>query len=402
MGGASQTSLTSPIFEEGFLAAGPHAHLVRLRAEAPVALDPVHRVWILSGYPEVMAASRDPKTFCSGKGILLSEIGVDYASPPTLMHTDPPDHARYRRLVEPCFTPGAVVSLEHRIRTLAEEAVYHLPLDTPVDVVRELAVPLPLRVLADVLGLPESDWSRFLRWSEAAVADASDLPEEQIRQLMVQMTAYMLSLAGMRRQDPGDDIVSRLAVAESDGDSLDDTELALFAVQLVVAGNEPTRHALSGALVSLAEHPEQWHRLRQQPYLMRTAIEELLRWTSPVVYHLRTTTRPVKLGGRSIPEGAPVMLLYLSANRDALEFGSTADELDLGRQPNNHLAFGFGPHHCLGAHLARLVLRAVLETLVRRVTELHLSSPTERTASLATAGFRNVTLTLGRASRSVA
>lgn len=393
MAGATQTSLTSPLFQAGFLAGNPHPHLARLREEAPVALDSARRVWILSGYPEVMAASRDPKTFRSGKGILLSELGAEYSEPPTLMHTDPPAHGRHRRLLEPAFSPEALAALEPGICSRADALIYRLPLDRPLELVSQLAVPLPLQVLADALGIPEPDWPRFHEWSEAAVADASDLPEDRIKELMIQMMAYLLSLVAARRAVPGDDLISRLAAVEADGDRLDDTELALFVVQLLQAGNETVRHSLSGALVALAEHPQEWQRLRYDPALLPRAIEELLRWASPVSYHLRTTTRNLKLGGRSIPEDAPVMLLYLSANRDVLEFGATADRLDISRRPNNHMAFGFGPHACLGAHLARLQLRAVLETLLRRAGHLEISGPIERTDSLALSGFRRATLT---------
>lgn len=391
--GATQTSLTSPLFQAGFLAGNPHPHLGRLREEAPVALDPALRVWILSGYPEVMAASRDPKTFRSGKGILLSELGAEYSEPPTLMHTDPPAHGRYRKLLEPAFSPEALAALEPRVRSRAEALIYRLPLDRPLELVSQLALPLPLQVLADALGIPEADWTRFREWSEAAVPDASDLPEARIQELMIQMMAYLLSLVAMRRAAPADDLISQLTEVESDGDRLDDTELALFVVQLLQAGNETVRHSLSGGLVALAEHPQEWQRLRYDPRLLPQAVEELLRWTSPVVYHLRTTTRSLKLGGRSIPQDAPVMLLYLSANRDVLEFGATAGRLDIGRRPNNHLAFGFGPHACLGADLARLQLRAVLETLLRRVGHLEISGPIERSGSLALSGFRKATLT---------
>jgi cytochrome P450 len=387
------------LFEDGFLASDPHDHLARLRDEAPVALDPTRRVWILSGYPEVMAASRDPKTFCSGKGILLNEIGVNYAAPPTMMHTDPPDHTRYRKLVQPAFSRSAVEAMEPGVRARAAAAVDKVPLDEPTDVVAELAVPFPLQVIADILGVPEQDLPRFHEWSEAAIPGATEQSEQQTTEMMIQMMAYLLGIAADRRFNPRDDVVSYLATVESDGDRLDDHEVAMFMVQLLIAGNETTRNALSGGLVAFAEHPEQWQQLRRDPSLLDTAVEEILRWTSPVVYFLRTTTRPVKLGGRAIPQGAPVMLLYLSANRDELEFGVTAEDFDIGRTPNNHLAFGFGPHFCLGAALARVELRIMLETLLARVTHIESAGTVTRSMALVIAGVRHAPLVLHSGAR---
>lgn len=400
MGDAFHATLTRPIFEDGFLANDPHHHLARLRAEAPVALDAGRRVWVLSGYAEIMAASHDPETFCSRRGILLSEIGVDYPAPPTMMHTDPPEHTRFRRLVEPAFTLDRIEPWERRVRERAQAALDCLPLDDVVDVVSQLAVPFPLQIIADLLGIPESDVPRLHEWAEASIPGISDLPQERMTELMVQMMAYFLSMASERLarvdrdadedadNDADEDVVSRLATVEVEGDRLNDTELTIFMVQLLVAGNEPTRNALSGALVAFAEHPDQWQRLRRNPELLDSAVEEALRWTSPVAYYLRTAVRPVRLAGRAIPTGSPIMLLYLSANRDERVFGSTAGMFDIGRHPNDHLAFGTGPHVCLGAGLARLELRVLLETLMSRVETIELAEAPEHSASLAKPGLR--------------
>jgi cytochrome P450 len=401
--GDASATLTSPIFEDGFLAGDPHYHLARLRAEAPVALDVGQRVWVLSGYAEVLAASRDVETFSSRRGILLSEIGVDYPAPPTMMHTDPPQHTRFRRLVEPAFTPEAVAVWEPRLRSGAEYLLDQLPTDEVVDVVSQLAAPYPLRVLADLLGVPERDLPRLREWAEAAVPGVSELPQERMTELMVQMMAYFLSLASTRRaqsdERPHHDVVSHLTSVEVDGDRLNDTELTVFMVQLLVGGNEPARNALAGALVAFAEHPDQWQRLRTHTHLLDSAVEEVLRWTTPVVYYLRTTTRPMRLSGRAIPMGSPVMLLYLSANRDERVFGPTAGMFDIERQPNEHLAFGTGPHVCLGADLARLELRVMFEALLARVEAIELAGTPERSPSLAKPGLLSAPLRLKWAAR---
>ena len=215
-------ALTAPVFDEGFLAGDPQPHLARLREAAPVAFDDEHGVWVLSGHAEVMGAARDPATFCSGRGILLAEIGTTYDSPPTMMHADAPDHTRYRKLVQPAFAPGVIKALEPSIRARAvaavDEAMVLAGDAEPIDVVRDLAVRFPLQVIADLLGLPDDDWPRFYEWSEAAIPGATDWAQERIAELMGEMVTYLLAMAAERRADPRDDVVSRLATVTVDGD----------------------------------------------------------------------------------------------------------------------------------------------------------------------------------------
>jgi cytochrome P450 len=391
---ASASGLVSRVLDEGFLAGDPFPDLARLRAEAPVAHHAETGAWVFARHADVVAASRDPGTYCSGKGILLMEIGADYDSPPTMMHTDPPAHTRYRKLVQPAFSPPVMRRLDEVIRERARRAVAGLPDGDPVDVVGELAVPFPLRVISDLLGIPEDDWPRFFEWSEAAIPGATDWPEERIAELMGEMVDYLLSTAAARRADPRDDVISLLANVEVDGDTLDDTELAMFLVQLLVAGNETTRNALSGGLVAFSERPDQWARLRAEPALVGTAVDEVLRWTTPVVYFMRTTTREVTVGDVTLPPGTPVVLHYLSANRDEAEFGPTGSEFDIGRDPNHHVAFGSGPHFCLGAALARIELRAMLDALTARFATVEPAGAVERSMSLVIAGVRSAPLVL--------
>jgi cytochrome P450 len=382
------------VLDEGFLAGDPFPRLARLRDEAPVAFDDGRGAWVLTRHADVTAASRDPVTFRSGGGILLSEIGVEYPSPPTMMHTDPPEHTRYRALVQPAFAPSAMRALTSGIRARAAAAVAALPAGRPVDVVADLAVAFPLQVIADLLGIPEDDWPRFHQWSEAAIPGATDWPPERIAELMGEMVGYLVEVAAARRAEPRDDVISRLATVEDDGDRLDDAELAMFLVQLLVAGNETTRNALAGGLVAWAEAPDEWARLRRDPGLVDRAVEEVLRWTTPVVYFMRTTTRDVTVGHQAIPAGSPVVLHYLSANRDEREFGPTADRFDIGRDPNHHLAFGSGPHFCLGAALARIELRAMFAALAERFATIEPAGPVERSMSLVIAGVRRAPLVL--------
>lgn len=389
-------ALTAPLVDDGFFAGDPWPHLERLRAEAPVARNDEIGCWFLAKHADVMAASTDPTTFCSSKGILLFEIGVDYPSPPTIMHTDPPDHTRYRKLVQPAFGPRVVRALEAHIREVAATLVEALPDGEPTDVVSALAAPLPLQMIAEILGVDRDDHERFLTWSEASIPGAGDLTDDERARLQAEMHEHLLATARGRRRTPTDDLVSALATATVDGEQLSDDELAMFLVQLLVAGNETSRHMLSGGLRALADHPDQLATLRADRSHVATAVEEMLRWTTPVIYFMRTTTHDVEVRGTTIPAGEPVVLLYCSANRDEDEFGPTAADFDMTRTPNHHLAFGFGAHFCLGAALARLEGRVLLEELLDRFATIKPAGPVERSASMVIAGINHAPLVFER------
>lgn len=358
-------------FPDGWFAHGHPVELYERLREAgglvrhPAPPDGV--LWVAGRHAQVHAAAADPAAFRSADGILLAEIGHAYDAPPTIMHTDPPDHTRYRALVAPAFRPSVTRRLEGAVRDRVRALLAPVAAGRALDAVGELAVPLPLQVICALLGVPEDDWRRFHRWTEAIVPGAAEgLSEGERDALRVECGTYLLGTAHERRADPRDDVISRLALAELDGDRLTDLELVMFLIQLLVAGNETTRHAISGGLLAFAERPDQWAALRARPEeLLPTAVEEILRWTSPVVYFLRTATRAVTLGGTDVAPGDRVMLLYGSANRDPAAFGPDADAFDIARRPEaSGLAFGFGPHFCLGAALARMEIRILLEELL--------------------------------------
>lgn len=387
-----EAALTAPLLDDSFYVGDPFPHYARLRAEAPVAWNPDVGFWAVSTHPEVVEVSSDPDRFCSGRGILLMEIGHEYDTPPTMMHTDPPQHTRYRSLVQPAFRPSVIRSLEPAVRQRARELLDQLEPGEPVDLVGTVSVPYPLQIIAELLGIPEEDWPRFYEWSEAAVPGATDWSEERREELRAEMWAYLLARTEERRRDPADDLVSILANVTVDGDGLSDDELAMFLIQLLVAGNETTRNLISGGLVALAERPDQWRRLREEPSLVPTAVEELLRWTTPVISFMRTATADTELRGRGIRAGDPLLLLYASANRDEHEFGASAGELDVGRHPNHHVAFGFGPHFCVGAALARLETRVLLEELLDRFPGIEPGGAVERSRSSVIAGVTRAPL----------
>ena len=384
--------LTAPLLDDAFYRGDPFPHYARLRTEAPVVWNRQHGFWVLSRHADVMAASADPATFCSGKGILVQEIGVDYPSPPTIMHTDPPAHTRYRKLVQPGFGPRPTRELDGPVRERARLLIDALPVGDPVEVVAALTAILPLQVIIDLLGVDDDDYDRFLLWSDAAVPGTGDMTDEERVGHMGDMVVFLLGTAAERRADPRDDLVSTLATVELDGDRLSDDEVAMFLVQLLVAGNETSRNMLTGGLHALAQNPDQWAALRADRSLVPGAVEEMLRWTTPVIAFMRTATRDVEMRGTLIRAGDPTLLLYAAANRDADEFGPTAESFDITRSPNHHLAFGFGAHFCIGAALARLEARAVLEGLLDRFERIEPVGEPVRSGSSIIAGIREADL----------
>ena len=381
-------ALAAGLTDPSLYAGDPFPLYARLRAEAPVAWNAEHGFWALTTHPEVQHAGADPQTFCSRQGILVQEIGVEHATPPTMMHTDPPAHTRYRRLVQPGFKPTVVRDLEAAVRDHARRLIDEIEPGVPVDLLPALSVPFPLQVICHLLGVDGGEWPRFYEWSEAVIPGAVDWPPEKIAALQLEMWQFLVGTAKARRAAPRDDVISAIATAAVDGDELTDDELAMFLVQLLVAGNETTRNLLSGGLLALADEPAQWARLRDDRALVPTAVEELLRWTTPVISFLRTATRDVELRGQLVAAGEPVLLVYASANRDEAVFGDTAGRLDVGRDPNPQLSFGFGPHFCLGAALARLEGRVVLDALLDRFAGIEPAGPVERAPSPVIAGIR--------------
>jgi cytochrome P450 len=384
----------------------PFALYAALRAESPVvwveATEAHGGFWAVTTHPEVSALGADPERFCSSRGILIDEIGSVYDSPPTMMHTDPPQHTRYRRLVQPGFKPSMVRLMEAGVTAKAQALIEALPVGETVDIVGALSIPYPLQVICELLGVDGEQWPRFFEWSEAVIPGESERTAEERGALQIEMWEYLIGVANARRESPVDDLVSVLATAGTDdgGEGLSEAELAMFLIQLLVAGNETTRNLLSGGLAALAEQPEAWATLRAAVLngpdtaapVLAGAVEELLRWTTPVISFMRTATRQTEVRGVTMASGDPVLLVYASANRDEEVFGPTAAQLVVDRHPNPHVSFGFGPHFCLGAALARLEARTVLTDLLTRFERIEVAGPIERTASPVIAGVRKAEL----------
>ena len=388
--------LTEQLADEAFPHDDPFPLYAALRAAGPLVWNATGGYWVAARHAEVTAVGADATRFCSGRGILTFEIGVDYPSPPTMMHTDPPAHTRYRSLVQPAFGRRVVRALEPTIRAAATRLVTQVRTDEPIDIVADLAAILPVQVIGMILGIPEAEWDRVWAWSEASIPGTETWSDAERRNaLRAEMTAELAGLVASARLNPRNDVISQLVHEDLDGDRLSDDELAMFLNQLLVAGNETTRNAISGGLVAFSEHPEQWPRLVDDRSLVDTATDEMLRWTTPVIAFMRTATVDATVGGTAVSAGDPILMLYASANRDELEFGPDADTFRIDRSPNHHVAFGFGPHFCLGAALARLEIAATLDALADAgVTRIERAGDVQRSRSTIIAGVTHAPLTL--------
>jgi len=362
--------------DPGFYQGDVHAAYRHLRIDEPVYWCASGGFWALSRWADVDRVSRDARLFRSGAGILINDPmrnGTMPDQPPSIVYMDAPAHVRYRRLVSKAFTPKMVQQLEPGIRALARRSVDALVPGEPVDFVEHVAVPLPLLVIADMLGVPAADRPRFREWSDAIIAGA-DAGVEATMATVQELFGYFFSVLEERRREPREDLVSALGLAEVDGERLRDDEILMFCMTLLVAGNETTRNLIAGGARALMEFPDQRRRLVAEPALLPRAVDEMLRWVTPVRSFARTATADTTIGDRRIAAGDYVVLLYASANRDEEVWGPTADRFDVGRDPGpGHFAFGIGPHACLGANLADLETRVLFEELLARFPDFDLA-----------------------------
>jgi cytochrome P450 len=352
--------------------------LSRLRTEAPIhEIAPGTK--LVSRYHDIREISRDPERFCSGRGVLVNDpLRAGGTIEGSILHMDPPQHNQWRRILNREFAGRALSPMEPTIRRLAVDLIEAIPLEEEVDIVDLLAAPLPVFVIAELLGVPEDQRAEFRRWSDATIAatDGTATMSVDDQQSVGELVAFLDAHARAKAEAPGSDIVSLLVQTEIDSRKLTAGELMLFNMSLLVAGNETTRHLISGGMAALAEHPEARTRIATDPALIPGAVEECLRWVTPIQQFARTATRATELSGAPIAEGDYLVMLYASGNRDEEAFGPTAAEFDPGRAvtvPN--LAFGFGEHLCLGAALARLEARILFEELLSRRPRYTVTGP---------------------------
>jgi len=354
-----------------FYGADPHPHLRWMRENAPVYWDAAGEVWGIARYEDVLAVSRNPPTWRTSGGIRPDSPAMSY-----MIDMDDPDHRKRRALVNKGFTPRRVQEREPRIREISIDLLERARAGGRFDFVRDVAAWLPLVVIGDMLGVDPADHARLLAWSEAMVLGTGATTLERMQdaaQAFEEYVAYQRRVLADRRVRPRDDLVSILVHAEVDGERLSDDELLMETLLLLIGGDETTRHVLSGGMYQLLLHPAQRDALARDSGKIPTAVEEMLRWVSPIQNMARTAAHDVLLRGQQIRAGQKALLLYPSANRDAAVFVDPF-RFDVTRTPNEHVAFGIGAHFCLGANLARLELRVLLEEALPRLAGLELAS----------------------------
>lgn len=375
-------NLASPQFK-----ADPFGFYARLRATAPVhrvTLPGKRSAWLVTRYDDVVAILKDDRLAKDPLNALSDDQRAKQPWLPgflkplsrNMLDLDGADHARLRALVHKAFTPRLIEQLRGRIQTLADDLLSAVPDKSRLDLIRDYALPLPITIISDLLGVPQADRQQFGRWSRRIVAvTASPLDLPLVLPAIWQFMRFVRRLCAIRRADPQDDLLSALLHAEEAGDTLSEDELLAMVVLILIAGHETTVNLIGNGALALLEDPEQLALLRGNPALSKSAVDELLRFTSPVELATERYARePITIAGTTIPRGEQVLAVLASANRDERYFVQPG-LLDLTRQPNRHLAFGQGSHYCLGAPLARLEGQIAFNTLLRRAPNLRLTVP---------------------------
>jgi len=351
----------------------PHDAYAWMRAHAPVYYDEANDIWAAASYAAVKAASIDTESFSNAGG-----IRPKFPPLPMMIDFDAPEHVRRRRLVSEGFTPKRVRAMEDKLHLVCDAIIDTVCEKGSCDFVRDIAAPLPIIMIGDMLGVAPDDRDDLLRWSDDMLkGQGSPDPEAMTdaANAFVEYSAYIHPVFDDRRATANsDDLVGVLCHAEIDGDSLDDDSLVHETLLILIGGDETTRHVISGGVEELLAHPDQVAKLAADPAgLMSGAVEEMLRWVTPIKNMARVATRDVELEGARIKAGQELLLLYPSANRDEAVFAN-ADTFDITRSPNPHIAFGFGAHFCLGNQLARLELRVMVERVLARLPDLRLAA----------------------------
>ncbi len=385
----------------------PHDVWTELRRRSPVhwiERDSGDSYWAITKHADIMHVGKSPELFASGPGIFVEfedrPEGEDrFEPPPTLIAMDPPKHGKYRKLISKRFTPGALRRMHSDIERIAKKIVDEL-LESgdegTVDFVEKVAAPLPIAVIAWLLGVPESDWNLLFDWTNRTIGAGDpeyqkegETAAETGNAATIELFTYFTKLVEEKRKNPADDLVTLFANAEVDGKKLEPMDVLAWCFIIVVAGNETTRNATSGGMLALIEHPDQMRLVQRDPTLLKPTIEEILRWTSPIIHFARTATRDTEIRDQKIREGEKLSLFYGSANRDEEVFDRPF-EFDVTRRPNRHLAFGVGEHFCAGAHVARLEMEIAYKYLLPRIQEIELAGPPERLHSALVGGVKHL------------
>ena len=380
----------------------PHDAWTLLRREAPVyryERANVEPFWVITRHAEIVEISRQPELFRNGQMLFLALKSEPIPEQPLLsqiLNMNPPEHGEYRGVASSCFTPRVLRErLAARIEELTTEVIDQIADREECDFVTEVAAKLPVAVIAEMFGIPRSDWDLMFHLSNAIVG-AGDSEynrgrsmQESMQQARMEFFQYFTKLIEQRRKNPQDDVASALANAQVQGGPMPPFEQLSYFALLIIAGNETTRNAISGGLHAFVNHPDQWMRLKYDPSLALSAAEEVLRWTSPIIHFVRTATAETELRGHKIRAGDTVAMFYPSANRDDTVFEDPF-KFDIGRRPNRHLAFGIGEHYCLGANLARLELQAMFRQLAQRLESLEITGPVGRLRANFVGGIKHM------------
>jgi cytochrome P450 family 142 subfamily A polypeptide 1 len=358
----------------------PYADWAWMREHAPAYWDATNEVWALTRYGDVLKVEKDPKGFSSHRAPRPHGNHL-----PMMISMDAPEHTRRRQLVSRGFTPRRVRDHEQTIRRICTEIIDRVAPKGQCDFVWDIAAPLPLLLIADMLGFPPEAYDDLLRWSDELIRGTTindpEAAEIAARAGLAFREFQLGVIADRRSKPPQDDLVSILCYAEIDGERLDDESIIQESLLILIGGDETSRHVMTDGMLALLEHPDQMAILRDDPSKMSVGVEELLRWVSPIKNMSRTVTGDVEFHGQTMRPGDQVILMYPAANRDPRAFDEP-DRFDVQREPNPHLAFGFGPHFCMGASLARMELQAMFSELLRRLPDLHLAgAPLPRRSS---------------------
>jgi cytochrome P450 len=382
----------------------PHEIWTRLRRE-----DPVHwwdrtsgvPFWAVTKHADITTIGKRPALFANGPRLVISHEPEQRSDdfPPTLIQLDPPKHAVYRQLIGHRFRPGALRRMHDDIERIGREIVDALVEEGDsgaCDFVQKVSAPLPIAVIAWMLGVPRSDWQLLFDWTNRIIGAAD--PEyqsegksrdETARTAMVELFTYFTKLVEEKKRNPADDLVTAFTQARVGGEPLPFMDVLAFCLIIVVAGNETTRNATSGGMLAFIEHQDQLRRVQSDPSLLPSAVEEVVRWTSPIIHFGRTATADCELRGKRIRRGEALALFYPSANRDEEVFADPWS-FRVDRRPNRHLGFGVGEHFCLGAHVARLELLVAYKHLLPRIEEVELAGPVERLHSALVGGVKHL------------
>ena len=381
----------------------PHEAWTRLRAEAPVAYfepEGFEPFWAITKHADIQYLASRPQQYSNEHGLFIAPLGSPIQPSGMIVTLDPPRHGPLRQAAMRRFTPRAVRSRYAEIDRITDQILDDVVADSgsEIDFVERVAAPLPIAVISWMLGVPSEDWQLLFHWTNQVIGKddpefrrPGQTPEQSAMSARMEMHAYLGELLERRRREPGDDVMTHLLAAEVEGRPLTETELLLYCELAVEAGNETTRNAISGGLLAFSEHRDEWEKLRANPDLVPNAVEEILRWVTPIIHFTRMATEDGEVRGETIRAGEKVALIFASGNRDEEVFDEPF-EFRIDRHPNPHLGFGIGEHFCLGSHLARRSQRALFSELIGRLEDVELAAPPERLAASFVAGIKHLLL----------